>query len=93
VYPLARLSLRADARPGSEVLVALTLHGVTRQLRVPVDWSAADGELRARGRLALLLTDFGMQPLVVLGGALRIEDRLDVEFDLRARLPTAWPAP
>jgi hypothetical protein len=84
-YPLAQLHLWADPRAGGAVDVEISLHGVTRRQRVGVDWRAAQGELRARGRLALLQSDFGIQPLTVLGGALRVEDRLEVDFDLRAR--------
>lgn len=91
-FPLARVRLQAPARPGAEVSAEMSLHGVTRRLPVAVDWTVRDGELRARGRLSLLQTDFGMQPLTVLGGALRVEDRLDLEFDLRARrLPPVAP--
>lgn len=84
-FPLVHVRLQAPARPGAEVLAQITLHGVTRHQRVAVDWSVQDGELHARGRLALLQTDFGLQPLSVLGGALRVEDRLELAFELRAR--------
>lgn len=91
-FPLAQVRLQAPARPGAEVLAEISLHGVTRRLPVAVDWTVRDGELRARGRLALLQTDFRMQPLAVLGGAIRVEDRLDLEFDLLARRrPPAAP--
>lgn len=91
-FPLARVRLQAPARPGAEVSAEISLHGVTRRLPVAVDWTVRGGELRARGRLSLLQTDFQMQPLTVLSGALRVEDRLDLEFDLRARrLPPVAP--
>lgn len=89
-FPLARLRLSADPRAPAVVDVDIELHGVTRRQRVAVDWQAAGGELHARGRLVLLQTDFGMQPLTVLGGALRVEDRLEMDFELRAR---RQPAP
>jgi hypothetical protein len=92
-YPLARLRLWADPRAGGAVDVEISLHGVTRRQRVGVDWGAAQGELRARGRLALLQSDFGIQPLTVLGGALRVEDRLEMDFDLRARRLPSPPRP
>ncbi|NML15674.1 YceI family protein [Azohydromonas caseinilytica] len=90
-FPLARVRLWAAAHPGAEVQAEITLHGVTRRQRVPVDWSVAEGELRARGRLALLQSDFGIEPLSVLGGALRVEDRLDIGFELRAQAVPAAP--
>ena len=92
-FPLARLRLSADPRAPAAVDVDIDLHGVTRRQRVAVDWQAAQSELRARGRLVLLQTDFGMQPLTVLGGALRVEDRLEMDFDLRARRQTDADAP
>ncbi|MDZ5457101.1 YceI family protein [Azohydromonas lata] len=92
-FPLARLRLSAEPRPSADVDVEIALHGVTRRQRVAVDWQAERGELRGRGRLVLLQSDFGMQPLTVLGGALRVEDRLEMDFELRARRDPDGAAP
>lgn len=71
--------------PAPTLDVAITLHGVTRHYPVPVQIDTGDGRLRARGRLALRQTDHGITPFSVFGGALEVQDRLDLEFDLQAR--------
>ncbi|MBB3194038.1 YceI family protein [Roseateles terrae] len=76
-----RLVLRLD----------VTLHGETRTLDMPVEAVRPEGEgpLKARGRLVLRQTDFGIQPFTVLGGLLAIQDPLTIEVDLSARPATA----
>lgn len=65
----------------------VTLHGQTRTLDLPVEAARPEGDqpLKARGRLVLRQTDFGIQPFTVLGGLLAIQDPLVVELDLTAR--------
>lgn len=76
-----RLVLRLD----------ITLHGQTRTLDMPVEATQpeGDGPLKARGRLVLRQTDFGIQPFTVLGGLLAIQDPLTIELELVARPATA----
>jgi hypothetical protein len=63
----------------------VTLHGVTRFLRTQPTLAMDEARLTAKGRAALVQSDFGMQPFGVLLGALRIEDRLVVDYRLSAR--------
>ena len=64
---------------------AISLHGITRTQQVPVEIETTADSLRARGRFALLQSDYRITPFSVLGGALEVQDRLDIEFDLHAR--------
>lgn len=68
----------------------ITLHGqtVTIPLIVALDAPSTD-RLYARGRLSVKQTDFGLVPYSLLGGALRVEDRVDIEFELAAKRVTA----
>jgi len=63
----------------------ITLHGVTRTISVPIVVQSDSARLVVSGHLSVLLTDFGMTPYSVLGGALRVSDRVDVDFRLEAR--------
>ena len=75
----------AAAHSGCTMLDAqITLHGVTRSVRIPVEIRIDDGRLVANGRFAVRQSDFGITPYSVLGGALRVEDRIEIAFRLEA---------
>jgi hypothetical protein len=40
--------------------------------------------MTARGRFAILQSDYGIVPFSVLGGALRVEDRVEIMFRIVA---------
>ena len=56
----------------------LTLHGQTRPLTTTV--SGAHGHYR--GTLALKQSDFGIAPIKVAGGAVKVKDQLTIDFDI-----------
>jgi hypothetical protein len=80
----------ARAAAGADTLaVAITLHGVTRDMDIPVEMEnrtgpAADAGLSVSGSASLLQSDFGIAPFSVLGGALAVEDRLELRFKIVA---------
>jgi len=83
-YPYVRLQI---GRMGGELPevkfgAELTLHGVTRALGLPAQVAREGNTLRVRGEFSLRQTDFGMTPYAILGGALRVEDRVDLRYDL-----------
>jgi len=65
--------------------VAVSLHGVTRAVEVAAEERATGDELAVTGRMALKQTDFGIKPLSVLGGALQVQDEVELAFSIRAR--------
>jgi len=65
--------------------VALTLHGVTHELLVPLHAQVDSAMLLAGGAFALRQTDYGVSPYSVLGGALAVQNEVMIEFDLVAR--------
>jgi polyisoprenoid-binding protein YceI len=70
----------------------LTLRGQTRQVAVPLELSRDDdGTLRARGRVTVKHTDFGMTPHSV-AGVVRVADPVELYIDLVAT-PTGRPCP
>jgi hypothetical protein len=64
---------------------SLTLHGETRAVRAEVSLS----EGRYHGSTAFKLTDFGIRPPVVAGGAVRVRDEVRIVFDVAVREPGA----
>jgi polyisoprenoid-binding protein YceI len=71
---------------GSAVIEGnLTLHGVTRPVRVPARISVMGELLRANGEFAVLQSDFRIKPVSVAGGTLKLKDELKLAFDIAAR--------
>jgi hypothetical protein len=63
----------------------ITLHGTTRSFEVPAKIDARDGELKAEGQLAFKQSDFGITPFSILGGAVAVQDRVEIRFRVRAQ--------
>ncbi len=92
-YPLIRfrsreVSLRPARRDNQvevEVAGALTLRGVTREVRLPVTVTRTAGELRAVGSYPLTQTEFGIAPYSTAGGTIRVKDVVVLEYQLVAR--------
>ncbi len=95
-YPVVQAVTRTveGGWPRPVLKLDVTLHGKTRTLDLPVEAAKPEGDqpLKARGRLVLRQTDFGIQPFTVLGGLLAIQDPLVVELDLTARPATSCQA-
>jgi len=89
-FALVRVS-GAGAKQGSATLeVAITLHGETRALQAPAEIETLADGMIVTGRLAFDQTDFGITPYSLLGGAIAVQNRLDLRFRVRARrLPGA----
>jgi polyisoprenoid-binding protein YceI len=78
-------SLRVEGA-GRRLLVVgrLTLRGVAREVRVPVDVSVAGNRLEARGQFDVKRTDHGMTYDSVVNP---VGDRVRIEFAFRGQAP------
>jgi hypothetical protein len=66
----------------------ISLHGVTRPVRIPAKIDSSPERIGVTGSFALKQTDFGIEPFSVLGGALTVQDEVELSFALRAvRVP------
>ncbi len=59
----------------------LKLHGTNREIRIPVTFS--DGSYK--GSVSLKQTDFGITPMKVAGGTVRVKDEIEISFEIRTR--------
>lgn len=86
-HPYVIISSSAIEGPFEEPRVTLdiTIREATRQLTVPMILGYDEETLIARGRLELLQSDFGIEPFAVLGGALRVKDRVELVFEIAAQ--------
>lgn len=84
-FPLVTLRAARIAGDAGQLQLTVSLHGVTRSYAVPTALEVRAGTLTAAGNLRLLQSDFGITPLSVLGGAISVQDALDVRFSIVAR--------
>ena len=63
----------------------LSLRGVTRNLPLTAQATLAGDMLRAYGEFSILQSNYGIPPVIVAGGALKLKDELKFTFDIVAR--------
>ncbi len=64
----------------------LTLHGVKKTVTVPVRVQVAnDGSLTTDAEVSLLQSEYGITPIKVAGGTVRVKDKLKLTFHILAR--------
>jgi hypothetical protein len=80
-YPYAQIAIRDVAPDANQTFLAIvTLHGKTRPVEVNVQLKSTAEELEVDGTSRVTLSDFGITPYSTLGGALAIQDDVDIKF-------------
>lgn len=64
---------------------SMTLHGVTRQQPITARIVASPATLRAFGEFTISQQQYGIKPVSVAGGTLKVKDELQCSFDIVAR--------
>jgi len=83
-YPEIRFqSTSIDAQAPGRFLVRgnLSLHGRTLPISLVVQGSGKS----YKGKTTLRQTDFGIEPIKIAGGAIRVKDQISIEFDITMR--------
>jgi len=57
------------------------IHGVVREIAVPI--SSSGGVFK--GSVTLKQTDFGITPIKIAGGAVRVKDEIEISFEIVSR--------
>ena len=85
-YPYALIAVNdiGTADKTGQVRVALTLHGTTSPVVAAAQWDRTGEEFSVAGTFAIAQTQFGITPLAILGGAISVQDRVNVSFRIRA---------
>ncbi|MFS2003087.1 YceI family protein [Duganella sp. CT11-25] len=83
-YPVVSIHAERGAQ-GQPLQVSITLHGVTRTMAIPVELREENGVVTVKGSVNLKQTDFGLTPFSVMGGAMAVEDQMELRFDLTAK--------
>jgi len=67
------------------LLGALSFHGTTHNQSVTARIALFDEMLRSSGEFTLKQSDYGIKPVSVAGGALKVKDELKFSFEMVAR--------
>jgi polyisoprenoid-binding protein YceI len=83
-YPTIEFASKevTPADSGYHLVVALTMHGVTKDVPMDVAVRTAGDTLRARGTFAVKQTDYGMKPYKGgPGGTVKVADKVTFDFE------------
>ena len=77
------------AAEGWELMLSgkLKLHGVEKAVSLPLRLRREGGGLRAQGEVSLLQTDYGITPVKIGGGTVKVKDQVKISFDILATRP------
>jgi polyisoprenoid-binding protein YceI len=86
MFTSTRVSAVKKTADGWELTLAgkLKLHGVEKPVSFPLRVRTAAGELRVQGEVSVLQTDYGIMPIKVGGGSVRVKDKLKITFTIVA---------
>lgn len=99
-YALVKYELVAGTATKDSALVRatgqLTISGTTKEITMDVLARRNGRDVNGAGKVALLMTDFGIKPPVMMRGLLKTGNQITVGFELRTQLTTvvaaAWDA-
>jgi len=64
--------------------VTITLHNVVKTFEIPAQIETVAGGLKISGTMTINQSDFGITPFSILGGALQVQDPMDLRFRIVA---------
>jgi hypothetical protein len=78
--------LHAERVRGKDGVLRLTvtLHGIERTIETPVVIEQGRASVTASGEMRLRQTDFGITPMSVMGGAMVVQDTMELRFRIVA---------
>lgn len=83
-FPFALIHVSRGATDSSKLTVTITLHGTMQTFEIPAQIETLAGGTEISGQMVFKQTDFGIVPFSILGGALQVQDRLDLRFRIFA---------
>lgn len=91
-FALIHVSSVEQTPTGTQLTVAITLHGLTRTFKIPAQLEAEPAAMRIVGSLEFNQSDFGITPFSIFGGAIQVQDRISLRFSMHARVSMAATA-
>lgn len=86
-YPYALIAVNDSmaAAGARQLKVAVTLHGATQFGDATTQSVTTQEKVFVRGTMAMDQSKFGIAPFSVLGGAIAVQDRMNITFRIHAR--------
>ncbi len=84
-YPFALIGVDGFPAGDGQIRAAMTLHGTTRSVGAIARMQKTADEVAVTGTLAIEQTAFGITPFSILNGAVAVQDRVNITFELRFR--------
>jgi hypothetical protein len=84
-FPVVTLHAQQIGAAGQAFRLAVTLHGVTREVIASARIDSGTEGVAASGTLTLSQTDFGITPMSIMGGAMTVLDPMELRFRIVAR--------
>ena len=81
-----RATAASSGRTAYQLQVAgeLSIHGVTRQITLPMTVTLDGGTLTSNGRATILQDQFGLTPVTAAGGTVRVRNEIEIDFEIIA---------
>lgn len=83
-FPHALISVKRNPVDSKTLSVTITLRGTVKKFEIPAQIKILDDGMEVNGQLTFNQSDFGITPFSILGGAIRVHDRLDFNFSIIA---------
>lgn len=83
-FPHALISVKRKPADSQTLSVSILLHGKMNNFEIPAQIQILAEGVEVSGHLTFNQTDFGITPFSILGGAIRVHDRLDLSFRIVA---------
>jgi hypothetical protein len=79
-FPHALISVKRADADAAKLIVTITLHDTVKVFKMPAKTTNTTDGITIEGQLSFNQSDFGITPFSILGGALTVEDRLDLNY-------------
>lgn len=83
-FPYALIKINSKASDHSTLSISITLHDSIKTFDIPARIVTTAGGITISGELSFKQTDFGIVPFSILGGAIHVQDNLDLRFLISA---------
>lgn len=85
-FPYALIRISRTIADRSNLNVTITLHGTTHTYEIPAQIETLADGLKISGQMNINQSAFGITPFSILGGALQVHDRVDLNFRIFAAI-------